>query len=77
MVTKQWFMEQKSKSPCVHCGETDVSLLTYHHRDPRLKEYDIANLISRGVSIKKLAQEMKKCNVLCVTCHRRVHGHIE
>ena len=45
-------------NPCVDCGETDIIVL----------EFDAAR---KGVSMKKLKDEIAKCEVRCSNCHRR------
>ena len=58
-----------SSHPCVDCGETDPVVLDFDHQGN--KELEIANTISRGWSIERIAKEMMKCQVRCANCHRR------
>lgn len=60
----------KAAHPCVDCGETNVDLLEFDHRDPATKAI---NLGARGPSKygwRRLAAEIEKCDVRCVRCHR-------
>jgi len=56
--------------PCVDCGETDVLVLEFDHRDPKTKSRDIGFLAARK-PWKFVLAEIAKCDVRCVNCHRR------
>lgn len=64
----------KRLHPCRDCGETDIDLLTFHHRDPALKERTISDG-GNFDSLDDLYAEIAKCDVLCKECHRAEHGH--
>ncbi len=57
--------------PCVDCGETDVVVLDFDHKDPTTKRDDLGRLIAVGYSWEYLQTEMNKCDVRCSNCHRR------
>lgn len=57
--------------PCVDCGETDILVLEFDHKNREQKNMDISSLVKRGVSFKKLVEEISKCEVRCANCHRR------
>jgi hypothetical protein len=63
----------KLKHPCINCGEKDVRLLDPHHRDPSQKKAKVSDLASSGASIKRIQEELDKCDMLCVRCHRLFH----
>lgn len=54
--------------PCVDCGETDVVVLEFDHL--RDKASNVSNLIGSG-QLKRVKQEIAKCEVVCANCHRR------
>jgi hypothetical protein len=56
--------------PCVECGETDVLVLEFDHRDPKSKLADIGFIVARK-PWKLVLAEIAKCDVRCVNCHRR------
>jgi hypothetical protein len=58
-------------NPCTDCGETDISVLEFDHRDRALKELTVAELITQGYSLERVMREIAKCDVRCANCHRR------
>lgn len=68
---KRYIFEYLKTHHCVSCGESDPVVLEFDHRDPTKKEFNISSSPSRRVSLKKLQEEIDKCDVLCANCHRR------
>ena len=61
---------------CVLCGyDRSVAALQFHHRDPALKSFSIAH---RGLarSLEATLNEMRKCVLLCATCHAEVEAGV-
>lgn len=56
--------------PCVDCGERDVLVLEFDHRDPRSKTHDVGYLAVRK-PWKFVLAEIAKCDVRCANCHRK------
>ena len=56
-------------NPCVDCGETDTIVLEFDHVAG--KDFNISDATRKGVSMKKLKDEIAKCEVRCSNCHRR------
>lgn len=57
---------------CADCGHRGpAGELHLHHRDPRLKSFNIAMSLHRQWSLVKA--EIAKCDVLCQACHRDRH----
>lgn len=55
---------------CVVCGLEDHSAVyDFHHRDPSQKDF----AISRGKNWDIIAEELKKCDLVCSNCHRKIH----
>ncbi len=52
------------------CGEADPIVLEFHHVGE--KDMTVTRMVSGGWSIKRIQAELDKCQVLCVSCHRRV-----
>jgi hypothetical protein len=68
---REWMARRRAKylegKKCKHCGGEEN--LVFHHRDPKIKE-------SHRIwswAIPRLEAELKKCVVLCRTCHYVVH----
>lgn len=62
---------------CAHCGLSEPEhpeIYDFHHKDPTLKERQIAELL-RG-SEKKLYEEIDKCVMICSNCHRKEHAKL-
>lgn len=56
--------------PCVDCGETDVLVLEFDHRDRALK-WKPVGVLAVGKRWPVVRAEIEKCCVRCVNCHRR------
>lgn len=56
---------------CIDCGETDILVLEFDHKDRNIKTGEISKMIRAGSSFKKIADEIQKCEVRCANCHRR------
>ena len=54
--------------PCADCGETDTVVLEFDHL--RDKHRNVSYLIGVG-EIRRIKEEIKKCEVVCANCHRR------
>lgn len=57
------------ENPCIDCGETNFICLEFDHRNQEDKVGIIANLVHCS-SIKKIEEEISKCDVRCANCHR-------
>ena len=55
------------------CSEDHPATLHFHHRDPKQKEFNVAEWYRKGGSIEKLEEEIGKCDVLCCNCHSKRH----
>lgn len=60
-----------STHPCIDCGETDIVVLDFDHVRGK-KMFNIAQIAGRGFTLKKIAEEIAKCEVRCANCHRRI-----
>lgn len=70
------YIDEYLKShPCSECGEERITVLQFHHRDDETKDDCVSNLAHSGYSIKRIQNEIDKCDVLCANCHLvRHHG---
>ena len=59
-------------NPCVDCGEADPIILEFDHIGKAgTKDFNISDATRKGVSMKKLKDEIAKCEVRCANCHRK------
>lgn len=56
---------------CIDCNETDWILFDFDHRNPKTKKKDVTILLFNGCCWKTILKEIKKCDIVCVNCHRR------
>jgi len=71
--TKKKLVEYKGGS-CINCGYNKCNEnLTFHHRDPNMKDFQISGM---SLGIEKLKLEVDKCELLCRNCHGEVHAGI-
>lgn len=68
---RDWYVDLKSKLSCESCGESHISCLDFHHKNPKEKEIALGSAMS--YSKEKVNKELEKCIVLCSNCHRKLH----
>lgn len=68
---RQFICEYLEENPCIKCGESDIVVLEFDHRDPSEKLFEISYASNGNHSMKRLKDEIDKCDVLCANCHRR------
>jgi hypothetical protein len=59
-----------AKHPCVDCGEMDIIVLEFDHVR-EVKIGNICDMVRAGSRIKKIQEEIDKCDVRCANDHRR------
>lgn len=66
---RRWLKDYKETRGCQGCHTNlPAALLDFHHRDPRRKRFNIMReFVNYGW--RALRREVRKCDVLCVTCH--------
>ena len=65
-----WLLRYLKAHPCVDCGERDLIVLEFDHVRGK-KMYKVSELARGEYSLKKLQEEVSKCEVRCANCHRR------
>jgi len=58
-------------NPCRDCGESDLLVLEFDHRDPSLKSFNISDAPQKRLGLKRVLEEINKCDVVCANCHRK------
>ena len=70
---RKWFIEYTTGNKCKECGEDDIRVLDYHHREPDDKYMSICKMVSGKHPMPKIIVELEKCDCLCSNCHRKLH----
>ena len=66
---RKYVAEYLAKNPCVDCGEDDPIILEFDHvRGKKLTH--VTKLARDNASLKRLDEEIAKCEVRCANCHR-------
>ena len=68
-----FILQYKKDSGGCSCGEKHPALLDFHHRDPENKIASINRMVAYNRSLEVIQRELKKCDILCANCHRRLH----
>ena len=62
--------DYKESKPCMDCGvKYPHYVMDFDHRDPKEKEFNIS-AITRSGSLKRIWEEIAKCDLVCSNCHR-------
>ena len=59
--------------PCVDCGEVDIIVLEFDHREAVTKVDNVASM-PKHFGWERIWAEIQKCDVRCVKCHRHRHA---
>ena len=70
----EWLEDYKRERGCVRCGETHPACLQFHHRDPKQKLLELSLAIRKYWSMKRILEEIEKCDLLCANCHAKLHS---
>ncbi len=71
---KKQFIIDKKIDPCYDCKMIFPSYcMDFDHRENEVKCFTIANCTT--FSMKKLEEEIAKCDVVCANCHRKRTHH--
>ena len=65
---QQWLNTYKKDKKCEICGQSHISTLDFHHKNPNKKEDNVVAYIN-CYSIQRLQEEINKCEILCANCH--------
>jgi hypothetical protein len=68
---RMWVWTYLLEHPCVDCGENDIRVLEFDHRDPGQKHGGISRMVADRCGVDKIKAEVEKCDVRCANCHRR------
>ena len=72
LTLRQYKYDYLKANPCIHCGESSIEVLEFHHITPKNKISTISSIIRKLGSMAKLKDEIAKTIILCSNCHKRV-----
>lgn len=68
---REYVKKYLQNHPCVDCGESDTIVLDFDHVYGKKTRSISAMVSSAGYSVKRIQEEINKCEVRCANCHRR------
>jgi hypothetical protein len=69
----KWFFDYKKNLKCEMCGENHPATIDFHHKNGEEKDNGVSYFVYNGYSVKRVIEEIEKCQILCANCHRKVH----
>lgn len=67
----------KVNKPCADCHKIYHPVcMDFDHMDPSSKWDDISRLLGSDLSLDRIEEEIKKCELVCSNCHRLRTFHI-
>lgn len=76
----QEYVKELKKKPCTDCGGIfPPECMDFDHLDNKIDS--VARLQRQSVSLKRIQEEIDKCELVCANCHRirtrkRWHGEV-
>ena len=61
-------IEYLREHPCVDCGNSDIEVLQFDHRDPVEKSFSLGADALR-LKWARVMEEISKCDIRCANCH--------
>lgn len=68
---REYILNYLRAHPCVDCGESDIEVLQFDHNPPLQGGKRARVLSHNGSSLKRVQEEIDKCEVRCANCHVR------
>ena len=63
-------LRQAKSRPCADCGnQFPYFVMDFDHKEGEQKEESVGLLV-RALSVRRLLDEIEKCDVVCSNCHR-------
>jgi hypothetical protein len=60
---------------CQCCGYNQCNeSLTFHHIDPKLKDFDFGRALANHCKWSKIVNELRKCILVCRNCHGEIEA---
>lgn len=76
LMLRELLRDLKARTPCADCGRHyPPYVMDFDHVCGEQKYDNLADMAKDGVSLKRLMDEVAKCDIVCANCHReRTHG---
>jgi hypothetical protein len=76
--TKRWDKKKElvmlKGGKCQCCSyNKNLSALSFHHREPKHKLFELDGRAMASKSQKELLEEADKCDLVCMNCHQEIH----
>lgn len=72
---KKIFYAEFKGGKCEKCGyDKNYSALSFHHRNPKEKCFEINARSFVSHSKEEIEKEVNKCDLLCMNCHLELHN---
>lgn len=68
---RRFIVDFLSDKACETCGEDDIRVLDFAHRDSSTKKFNVSEATRLLYGLGTLQNEIDKCKILCANCHRR------
>lgn len=66
-----FYINELKSVPCTDCEQLfDTVCMDFDHLPEYEKRYDISYMVKKGMSLKRIAEEVSKCEIVCANCHR-------
>lgn len=56
---------------CADCGESDIVVFEFDHRNPTLKIDNVSQMFCKALRWETILTEIGKCDIVCANCHKR------
>lgn len=68
--SREYIAQYFATHPCVDCGESDPTVLTFDHLPGKYKKRaDVSSLVHDGYGLDAIRAEIAKTDVVCFNCH--------
>jgi hypothetical protein len=58
------------KKPCLDCGRSlPYYVMHFDHLDGSIKDGNVSHMVSQGIALQKILDEIAKCELVCANCH--------
>jgi len=73
----KYVQDYKLSKGCQFCGyNKNPRLLGFHHPNDD-KEFNVSHAVTQEMSLKRIKEEMRKCIVLCNSCHSKLSRRLK